>query len=118
MKLDCGVDSCISCTIVNFEKEKYDEGLSLYCDKILSCCNDSYGAKLESIIGDFEGLKQKELTREMESDLFIKMKGPSENVIEIQQDHDGNKIYGIYSEDVDEEEYNKMKHEAKLIDEL
>jgi hypothetical protein len=26
MKLDCGVDSCISCTIVNFEKEKYDEG--------------------------------------------------------------------------------------------
>lgn len=31
---------------------------------------------------------------------------------------DGNIIYGIYSEDVDEEEYNKMKHEAKLIDEL
>jgi hypothetical protein len=26
----------------------------------------------------------------MESDLFIKMKGPSENVIEIQQDHGKN----------------------------
>ena len=60
------------------------------------------------------------------------MKGSSEKVIEIQQDQgksmlklnykwsfkDGNKIYGIYSEDVDEEEYNKLKHEAKLIDEL
>ncbi|CBY42394.1 unnamed protein product [Oikopleura dioica] len=118
LKLDCDVDSCISCTIVNFEKEKYDEGLALYCDNVLGCCYDSYGAKLEAIIGDFEGLKQKELTREMESNLYEKIKGPSEKVIEIQQDQDGNKIYGIYSEDVDEEEYNKLKHAAKLIDEL
>jgi len=32
------------------------------------------------------GLKQKELTREMESNLYEKIKGPSEKVIEIQQD--------------------------------
>ncbi|CAG5094418.1 Oidioi.mRNA.OKI2018_I69.XSR.g13540.t1.cds [Oikopleura dioica] len=118
LKLDCDVDSCVSCTILNFKKEEYDEGLALFCDKILGCCFDTFGDKLDNVIGDYEALKRKELTPEMKKYLHQKMKGPSEKVIEVKEDQDGNIIYGVYSEDVDEEENNKFKLGAKHVDEL